>query len=54
VLEEERGWLVSERWLASKGGGELLSKYCYTMASSSDDKPIGCFDSVSKTFVKRD
>lgn len=54
VLGEGRERLVSERWLASKGGGELLPKYCYTMASSSGDKPIGCFDAVSKTFMKRD
>lgn len=54
VLGKGTGGLVSERWLASKGGGELLPKYCYTMASSSDDKPIGCFDAVSGTFVKRD
>jgi len=32
---------VSERWLASRvAGGGLLPKYCYTMTSSSDDKPM--------------
>ncbi|KYN39426.1 hypothetical protein ALC56_05919 [Trachymyrmex septentrionalis] len=48
--------LVFERWLASKDSGELLPKYCYTMASFSGDKPIGrrCFDAVSRTFMKCD
>jgi len=54
VLGEERERLISERWLASKGGGELPPKYCYTMASSSGDKPIECFDAVSRTFMKHD
>jgi len=50
------GRLVFERWLASKDSGELLPKYCYTMASFSGDKPIGrrCFDAVSRTFMKCD
>jgi len=56
VLREGRQGLVSKRWLASKGSGELLPKYCYTMASSSGDKPIGrrFFDAVSRTFMKCD